>query len=256
MARCTLAKHAAIAALLLIVLCVPAFAETTTSSTKTTEALQPFFEQFCFDCHGPDSEEAGLNFAELLSQHPIVRNRETWHRVIQLLELKAMPPEDELHPSDDERGELLKGLDQAHQNYLLGRYRRPRPRLDFGVRLLGHAHAAIDVSDGLIADLGHICTCSGVGARLAAQAVPLSDAAQAALGLGEGKLADLLTGGDDYELLFTAPPEDDTALRAMASDLAVDVTRIGSITDGGGLEVEDGDGSESRIGKGGYRHFR
>lgn len=150
----------------------------------------------------------------------------------------------------------LKGLDQAHQNYLLGRYRRPRPRLDFGVRLLGHAHAAIDVSDGLIADLGHICTCSGVGARLAAQAVPLSDAAQAALGLGEGKLADLLTGGDDYELLFTAPPEDDTALRAMASDLAVDVTRIGSITDGGGLEVEDGDGSESRIGKGGYRHFR
>ncbi len=96
MARCTLAKHAAIAVLLLVVSCVPAFAETTTSSTasstKATEALQPFFEQFCYDCHGPDAEEAGLNFAELLSQHPIVRNRETWHRVMQLLELKAMPP--------------------------------------------------------------------------------------------------------------------------------------------------------------------
>ncbi|MEE8562741.1 MAG: thiamine-phosphate kinase [Alphaproteobacteria bacterium] len=150
----------------------------------------------------------------------------------------------------------LKGLDQAQENYLVERYRRPRPRLEFGVRLLGHAHAAIDVSDGLIADLGHICTCSGVGARLVAQAVPLSSAAQAALRLDQGKLADLLTGGDDYELLFTAPPENDAALRAIASDLAVDVTRIGSITDGGGLEVDDGDGLGLKLENGGYRHFR
>jgi thiamine-monophosphate kinase len=150
----------------------------------------------------------------------------------------------------------LKGLDESQENYLLERYRRPRPRLDFGVRLLGHAHAAIDVSDGLIADLGHICTCSGVGARLVAQAVPLSNAAQAALRRDEGRFADLLKGGDDYELLFTASPENDMALSAIAAELAVDVTRIGSITEGGGLEVEDAEGLGLNIEDGGYRHFR
>ena len=150
----------------------------------------------------------------------------------------------------------LKGLDPSQENYLLERYRLPRPRLDFGIRLLGHASAAIDVSDGLIADLGHICTCSGVGACLVAQSVPLSDAAQAAVGLDEGRFAGLLTGGDDYELLFTSPPENHAALCAIAAELAVDITRIGSITEGGGLEVEDGEGLRLNIADGGYRHFR
>jgi thiamine-monophosphate kinase len=150
---------------------------------------------------------------------------------------------------------VLKGLEPSQESYLLERYRLPRPRIDFGIRLLGHANAAIDVSDGLIADLGHICNCSGVGACLIAQAVPLSNAAQAAVGLDQGRFSDLLTGGDDYELLFTSAPENDAALRTMAAELAVDVTRIGSIIEGSGLEVEGGETLGLNIADGGYRHF-
>ena len=113
MMRFTLPKRVAIAALLLIVPSVPAFAETPAHSAKTTEALGLAFEEFCTGCHGPDVEEAGLNFADLLPQQPIVRNRDTWHRVMQMLEMGRMPPEDEIQPSDAERGELIKGLDQA-----------------------------------------------------------------------------------------------------------------------------------------------
>jgi thiamine-monophosphate kinase len=150
----------------------------------------------------------------------------------------------------------LKGLEPAQESYLLERYRLPRPRVDFGMRLLGYANAAIDVSDGLIGDLGHICTCSGVGACLTGQAVPLSTAARAAVRLDEGRFSDLLTGGDDYELLFTSPPENEAALRAIGAELSVDVTCIGSITEGSGLEVEDGKSLGLNIADGGYRHFR
>jgi thiamine-monophosphate kinase len=88
--------------------------------------------------------------------------------------------------------------------HLLGRYRLPRPRLALGQVLVGIASAAMDISDGLVQDLGHICRASGVGARISAAAVPLSPAAEAA---GPAWLADCLGGGDDYELLYAVPPE-------------------------------------------------
>jgi len=150
----------------------------------------------------------------------------------------------------------LKGLDLSHENYLIERYRVPRPRLEFGMRLLGHANAAIDISDGLIADLGHICTCSGVGAYLDAESVPLSGAAQEALAQDKRRFADLVMGGDDYELLFTSPSEGDAALCDIAADLGVNITRIGAITEGNGLVVEPGKGLDLNITVGGYRHFR
>ena len=87
--------------------------------------------------------------------------------------------------------------------YLIERYRLPRPRLALGQALRGIASAAIDVSDGLVADLGHILETSGVGAELRADALPLSAAARDLPGARDAALS----GGDDYELLFTAPPE-------------------------------------------------
>ena len=90
---------------------------------------------------------------------------------------------------------------------LAARFRLPEPRLALGAVLLGVATCAIDVSDGLVADLGHLCEESGVAARINADAVPLSASGLGALiDGGEAAIADLVTGGDDYELLFCAPP--------------------------------------------------
>ena len=97
----------------------------------------------------------------------------------------------------------LEVTDDAPRAYLIERYRLPRPRLALGQALRGIASAAIDVSDGLVADLGHILEVSGVGAELHADALPLSPAARDLPGARDAALS----GGDDYELLFTAPPE-------------------------------------------------
>jgi thiamine monophosphate kinase len=86
--------------------------------------------------------------------------------------------------------------------YLLDRYRLPRPRL--GLSIAGIAAAGMDVSDGLVQDLGHLCRGAALEAEIEARLVPLSDAARAA---GPDWLASCLTGGDDYELLLAVPPE-------------------------------------------------
>ena len=80
---------------------------------ETIEAVRLAFEEYCVGCHGPDLEEAGMDFTNLLPQQPIVRNRNTWRRVMQMLELNRMPPEDEIQPSDAERSALIKGLDET-----------------------------------------------------------------------------------------------------------------------------------------------
>jgi thiamine-monophosphate kinase len=90
--------------------------------------------------------------------------------------------------------------------HLARRYRLPEPRLALGVALSGVATAAMDVSDGLAQDLGHICRASGCGAVVEAAALPLSDAARAAVAADPALLSLALSGGDDYELLFAAPP--------------------------------------------------
>ena len=96
------------------------------------------------------------------------------------------------------RGELAT-LQPADRVALAERFRLPEPRLALGAALNGLATCAIDVSDGLVADLGHLCTESEVAARIAADDVPFSDAARRTLAGGEAEIADLVTGGDDYE---------------------------------------------------------
>ncbi len=131
----------------------------------------------------------------------------------------------------------------------------PEPRVAVGRALHGIASAAIDVSDGLVADLQHILEASEVGARVQVGSLPLSGALRAAVPL-QRALGHALGGGDDYELCFTVPPSAETALRAAAADLDVRLTRIGTVEPDLGLRLEDGAGAPvAAPGRAGYRHF-
>jgi len=121
------------------------------------------------------------------------------------------------------------------------RYCLPAPRLVLGISLRGIASAAIDVSDGLLADLGHVCHASGVGARVTGEYVPIAAGAA---------LESAVRAGDDYELLFTVPP----AHLAALEELAADVVEIGEITAETGIRLSR-DGSDVVLASAGYRHF-
>ena len=126
--------------------------------------------------------------------------------------------------------------------YLLQRLNEPEPRVELGKRLLGLAHSAIDVSDGFAADLGHILERSSLGARVRFDALPRP----AALGrLRDETLARrcLLSGGDDYELVFTAAPERRSAIEAVGAAMQLPLTRVGEIErTPSGLRVLDEEG--------------
>ena len=143
----------------------------------------------------------------------------------------------------------LTGLEATHRDHLVSRYRLPRPRLDVGRGLVGHASAAMDISDGLVADLGHLCGASSVAAIVETARLPLSDAARTALAADPRLLPTILTGGDDYEILFAAPEPARPALAKMP------VTEIGRIEAGHGVTIVNGDGKPLELTRGGYTHF-
>ena len=149
----------------------------------------------------------------------------------------------------------LGGIAPAEARFLSERYRLPQPRLALGQRLRGLAHAAMDISDGLIGDLEHIAAASHVSATIEAEAVPLSTAARAALSADAALLERVLAGGDDYELLFTAPPERAEALAALGRELGVPLTRVGNVKSGEGVEALDAERRPIRLARTGYRHF-
>jgi thiamine-monophosphate kinase len=151
------------------------------------------------------------------------------------------------------RGELA-GLAPEHVEALASRYHLPAPRVALGRRLVGLASAAIDISDGLPGDLGHICRASGVAARVEAAKVPLSDAGRAAVAHDRELLNTALAGGDDYELLFTLPSDRRSDLAALAGDLDLPVTEIGAVEEGEGAAVVDADGRPVQ-GLQGWAHF-
>lgn len=132
---------------------------------------------------------------------------------------------------------------------------RPEPRVALGLALRGLASAAIDISDGLLADLGHVLAASGVGARIERDAVPVSTALRRAVPDADARARLALAGGDDYELLFTAPPSRAARLRAAAAGVGVPIARIGRIEAGRRLVVVDGDGRTWDPGRRGYVHF-
>ena len=152
----------------------------------------------------------------------------------------------------------LPGLAPELREALAERYLRPQPRVALGQRLSGLAHAAADISDGLVADLGHICAASGTGATVEAARIPLSPAGRAVLEADAERMTTVLAGGDDYELLFTAPPECADTLAGLSRELDLPLTAIGRIdeTKGDGVRVIDEDGRRIDLVENGYRHFR
>ncbi len=134
---------------------------------------------------------------------------------------------------------------------LADRYRLPRPRL--GLALAGVAHAAIDVSDGLLQDLGHLCRESDTGAWIETALVPASAAAAAA---GPHWLERRLTGGDDYELLLAVPPDSEQALLRTAAEAGIAVTRIGAFDDRTqGVRAMTPGGMELVVARPGWSHL-
>jgi thiamine-monophosphate kinase len=138
---------------------------------------------------------------------------------------------------------------------LRARLDRPMPRIDAGLALAADiASAAIDVSDGLLADLGHVCDASSVGADIELAALPASDALSSRFDAG-ARRAVQATGGDDYELCFTAPPAQRDAIAALAGRSATPMTRIGRIVAGDRVRALLPDGSEWAAPRAGHVHF-
>ncbi|GAB5471853.1 MAG: thiamine-phosphate kinase [Rhodospirillales bacterium] len=151
----------------------------------------------------------------------------------------------------------LSGLSPENERYLTARYRLPEPRLALGRALAeaGLATACLDVSDGLVADLGHIAETSGLGAEIEAAAVPLSAAAQEVVADDLARFPLLLSGGDDYELCFTVAPGSLEAVLAAAERAEMAVSRIGRMVPGEGVRVLDRDRQPLTLDRGGWQHF-
>jgi thiamine-monophosphate kinase len=161
---------------------------------------------------------------------------------------------------------LERGGDGPGSAPLIARQLRPVPRTGVGRRLreLGLPSAMLDISDGLLGDLGHICSQSGVGAELDLTSVPIENGVAQAVGEGpvgsgrfEGLPQPLLTavaGGEDFELLFTVPA--DRIASVPDQILGIPLTRIGSVTARGGIEAVGTGGGRVTLAPEGFDHFR
>ena len=143
----------------------------------------------------------------------------------------------------------------THRAALIARYLRPQPPLGLIEALRAHASASMDISDGLVKDLGRMCAASGLAARIETALFPLSEAAAAVAGLTPSAIATIATGGDDYEVLATVAPGQVSAFISAASASGVAVTRIGRIVAGNGVTVIGRNGHPVRFPNDGWEHF-
>ena len=149
----------------------------------------------------------------------------------------------------------LAGLDE-HASWFADRYRLPKPRLELAAALQRYASAAIDVSDGLVADAGHIGEASDVRIELALEQIPLSAATAAwVTGRGEpaGARAELAAGGDDYEVLCAVPEDQAEALIREADEAGLMMTEVGEVVAGEGIAVTFA-GQAVQLERTGWRH--
>ena len=146
------------------------------------------------------------------------------------------------------------GKERARAGHCLERLLKPAPRVELGRMLRGIAHSAIDVSDGLAADLGHILTASAAGAVIELERIPVRPPLS---GMKEnGSIWNfILSSGDDYELCFTVPEARHERMQGITNSLDFPVTRIGKIVAGSGIRFMQADGSEYRLPKSGFMHF-
>lgn len=147
-------------------------------------------------------------------------------------------------------------LDDAMRDHLVSRFRLPQPRNALAEALRTHASAAMDVSDGLVADLAKLCRVSGVSADIAVHDVPLSAAATGVLDGDPALIEAVLTGGEDYEILCAVAPAAMAAFRADAAKAGVPVTEIGRIVAGDAPpRFLDREGAPLAFARPGYSHF-
>ncbi len=147
------------------------------------------------------------------------------------------------------------GLSAEECDQLVGRYLRPLPRTALARALRENASAAMDISDGLAKDLGRMCKASGVSAIVEAGALPLSAPMRKIAGVSPERLADALSGGDDYEILAAVSVRDAAAFRDAARAAGENVTDIGVLGPGEGVEIRDAAGRPVHIETQGWEHF-
>ena len=137
---------------------------------------------------------------------------------------------------------------------LVDRYRLPQPRCNIGHQLINIAHAAIDISDGLLADLRHICRASGVHAVVDASSIPLAKPVAKFIEKNTNFFERAISGGDDYEILFTADPRYESLIARLAGEVNLPITKIGAIQEGQGISLQAEDGRSITVGFEGYTH--
>ena len=157
-------------------------------------------------------------------------------------------------PMESESSLLTTKLSNRHRDHLINAFYCPEPRVAVGTAIRGLASAAIDISDGLLSDLGHIVEASVVGAELDIAQLPLSEAMQECV-MEEHRASLALGGGDDYELCITVPPEHCQAVEEAVSSFDVSLTRVGEIVTGEGVQCLDSFGEPVPIERRGYNHF-
>lgn len=149
-----------------------------------------------------------------------------------------------------------RGRKARGSSHLIDRYLHPQPRVGLAPVLRTYASAAMDISDGLVGDLAHLCAASAVGAEIEADRIPLSAAAKAALAADHNLVSTILNGGDDYEVLVAVPV---SATQAFAKDAAangIPVSRIGQVTGKKGAPVvRDGGGKVMKLSSLSHTHF-
>jgi thiamine-monophosphate kinase len=138
---------------------------------------------------------------------------------------------------------------------LIARYRLPEPRVLFGRELRGIASAAVDVSDGLLADLGHVANVSNVRIAVEAARIPVSTALREAWGGNEAARIRAASAGDDYEIAFTAPPAMRARIAAAAKRSRTRVSEIGVVKKGRGTSLIGSNGKRITVKKTGWEHF-
>ncbi len=147
------------------------------------------------------------------------------------------------------------GLSQEDVGFLVGRYREPTPRNALAIPLRNYASAAIDVSDGLVGDIGKLVAVSHIGAVVEAARVPLSSPARKALARDPSLLEPLMTAGDDYEVVAAVPEANAAAFESDAAGRGETVTPIGRIEDRDGVRVLGEGGRPLKLSHKGFAHF-
>ena len=142
------------------------------------------------------------------------------------------------------------GITELEQRYFL-----PQPRIQLGQRLVGIASSCMDISDGLIQDIGHVSTASNTGAVMYRHQLPLSDAAKKLVEQDPALWELIYSGGDDYELLFTAPESHASTIGALSTSLDIAITSIGKVIETKGVTLLNENNESIAIPHKGFSHF-